>query len=253
VAISVPVWLALLVAAPFIGSFLGTVILRSDALGSLVTGRSACESCKHPLGPADLVPIVSFVAAQGRCRYCGARLGLFYPAVELAAVVPVAWSAFYLDGWLLVASAVLGWTLIALAWIDWRTLRLPDVLTLPLLIAGLMAAYAFDRENWLGHLLGCIGAYAAFAAIAFLYERARGREGLGMGDAKLAAAIGAWISWDGAASAVLIAALLALCAILARRIAGHPISGATRIPFGPFLAAGAWIVWLYGPLVPAWA
>lgn len=252
-AISVPVWLALLISAPFIGSFLGTVILRADHLRSLVTGRSACDACKTPLAPFDLVPIVSFLATRGRCRHCGAPLGLFYPLIESVAIIPVAWSALYLDGWLLVGSAVFGWTLIVLSWIDLRTLRLPDALTLPLLAGGLAAAYFFDRENWLGHLVGSVAAYGAFASIAFVYERVRGREGLGMGDAKLAAAIAAWISWEGAASAVLLAALIALCAILALRITGREMTAQTRIPFGPFLAAGAWIVWLYGPLVPSWA
>jgi leader peptidase (prepilin peptidase)/N-methyltransferase len=243
------VWLALLLCAPFVGSFLGVVIARASDGRSAFAGRSACEACGQTLHPLDLIPLLSWIGLRARCRHCRARLSAFYPLVELGAVAPVAWAAFYLSGWLLAASAVFGWMLIALAWIDWRTLRLPDTLTLTLLVFGLAAAYFFDRDAWLEHLAAAAAAFALFAAIAALYRRLRGREGLGMGDAKLVAALGAWLSWQGAASAVFIAAMLGLSVLLVLAFAGRATTASTRLPFGPFLAAGAWIVWLYGPLV----
>lgn len=153
----------------------------------------------------------------------------------------------------LAANCLLGWTLLALAWIDWRSMRLPDALTLPLLLAGLLATW-LDRPGDLpAHLLGALAGFAAFALVGWLYRRLRGQEGLGLGDAKLLAAGGAWLGWEGLASVVLLGCATAALSLLPRHLAGHRLSRHSALAFGPWLALGIWLVWLLGPLTLAGA
>jgi len=245
-----PIWIPLLLAAPFIGSFLGVVVTREADFTSIARGRSRCDSCGVTLAARDLIPIASFLALGGRCRVCKARISLFYPAIELAAVVPVAWAAPVQHGPIIIASAVYGWMLIALSWIDWRSFRLPDVLTLPLLGLGLAFAAAFDSARWLDHAIGALAALFAFTGLALLYRLLRGREGLGFGDAKLAGAIGAFVGWQAIPVTLLLSALFGLVFFILRALLEGRWSRDARIPFGPFLAAAGWITWLYGPLLP---
>ena len=186
--------LALLIA-PFVGSFLGVLIERLPAGRPVLLGRSACDHCGRMLAVRDLVPLVSYLARRGRCACGEARLSAFYPAIELAALGVAMSAVAVLSGWLLWASLGLGWALLALAAIDLRHLVLPDILCLPLIPAGLAIAWALDPALLPDHALGAILGFAAFVAIAFVYRRLRGREGLGMGDAKLLAAAGAWLGW----------------------------------------------------------
>ncbi|MGA7713065.1 MAG: A24 family peptidase [Rhizomicrobium sp.] len=247
----IPLWVALVIVSPFIGSFLGVVVLRSDDHRPIVFGRSQCDECHHSLDGRDLIPLISWLMLRRRCRYCGAELGLFYPAVEFAAIMPVLWAASVVSGWILVASAVFGWVLLTLGLIDWRTQRLPDVLTLSLLLSGLAAAYLFDRTSIVDHLIGAVAGYAIFALVAYLYRAIRGFDGLGLGDAKLLAGLGMWISWQGLPTLVLLAAVACLIFVVGRALWRRKIILTERVPFGPFLALAGWIVWLYGPLVPA--
>lgn len=242
--------LFILTAAPFIGSFIGVVIVRLPQGRPIAFSRSACEHCSHTLGFYDLIPVLSWALGRARCRHCGAHLSAFYPLVELAALAVAVWALPVTPGWVLPATVFLGWTLLALALIDWRTQTLPDVLTLPLAIAGLAVAYWLDRAAFADHALGAAGGFAAFVGIAFLYRTIRGREGLGFGDAKLMAALGAWISWPGLPSAVLYGGAAGLAFVLAASLAGRRVTMLDRLPFGTFLALGGWLVWLYGPLVP---
>ena len=242
--------IAAIVSAPFIGSFLAALALRLPARRPVVFARSACDACGRPLAALDLVPLASFAASRGVCRYCGAQIDRLHPAMELGALVIAVWAAFLVSGWILLASCLFGWTLLTLAAIDWRTNLLPDVLTLPLIVAGLAVARFVDPASVVAHLVGALVGFATFALLAAIFRRLRGRDGLGLGDAKLLAAVGAWLGWMGLPTVVLLGALIGLALVLARRLAGEPIDAATRIPFGPALAAGAWIVWLYGPLVP---
>ncbi len=229
-------------AAPFVGSFCGVLIRRLPAGRGVVGGRSACEACGHALGVRDLVPVASFLALRGRCRFCGAPIGWDTLAVELAAMAVAGWAVLAgLDGAVLWASCVLGWTLLTLAWIDAVCQRLPDVLTLPLILAGLAEAAWLEPEALSARAFGAACGYTAFWAVAWAYRRARGREGLGLGDAKLLAAGGAWVGGWLLGDVVLAAALAGLAWALRR---GRP-DLAARVPFGPFLAGGIWLVWLY--------
>lgn len=249
-------WIWPVVASPFIGSFLGVLITRARAPRTILWTRSVCDACGHTLGPADLVPLASWAASGGCCRYCATRIGLFYPGIELAALGVALWSAWLVSGWLLWASCALGWILLALAVIDWREYRLPDFLTLPLIPAGLAVQYALAPDapfslasNSL--LSGAIGAAAGYAFILLVrwgYAAVRRREGIGLGDAKLFAATGAWVGWFGLPSVLLVAALVGLASALVLYGRKQAIRSDDRIPFGTFLCLATWIVWLYGPL-----
>jgi leader peptidase (prepilin peptidase)/N-methyltransferase len=240
--------IALLLAAPAVGSFLGTLILRLPVERPVVAARSACPHCHRRLGAVDLVPLLSWLASGGRCRSCGTALGLFYPAVELAALAVAVWSVALFPGWLAWASAVLGWVLLTAAEIDRRHLLLPDVLVLPLVAAGPVVLYAAAPWQVTPAVLGAAGGFALLTAVARIYRRARGREGLGLGDAKLFAAAGAWTTIAGLPSVLLVAAAggLAAAGVSAYRNGG--LSGECEMPFGPFLAAGLWLVWSFGPI-----
>jgi len=234
--------------APFIGSFLSVVASRPHAPRSILTGRSACLACDHALGPLDLVPIASWVISGGSCRHCGARVSLFYPGIELAALGIAAWAAATTSGWDFWASCVLGWALLALAATDLRMFLVPNFLTLPLIAAGLAEAALIEPAAVLHRLAGVVLGTGVVLLVREAYWRVRGREGIGLGDAKLLAAAGAWVSWDGLPSVLLIATLGALASVLPRLLRTSRIGWTERVPFGAFLCLGAWLVWLYGPL-----
>jgi leader peptidase (prepilin peptidase)/N-methyltransferase len=239
--------------SPFIGSFLGTVATRFEAPATILWGRSMCPACGRTLGARDLVPLLSWAAARGRCRQCGAAIGLFYPAVELAALVIALWSVLATDGAAVWASCVLGWTLLALAWIDVRQFLLPDFLTLPLIAVGLAVTWWLGPQDLPDHVIGATAGLMFVIIVRQIYAMVRHQEGIGLGDAKLLAAAGAFVSWEGLPSVVAISAVAGLGAALAasalrRRDGGASISLTDRVPFGAFLCIGTWIVWLYGPL-----
>jgi len=152
-------------------------------------------------------------------------------------------------GWTVVfaITLALGWALLTLAAIDILAFRLPDILTFPLAAAGLLVAQVVAHDLW-AHVAGAAIGYCAFAAIAWGFERARGREGLGLGDAKLAAAAGAWLGWMPLPSVVLIACAAGFLWVASLAIVRGRAALAERIPFGMALAIAIWVVWLYGPL-----
>ena len=230
------------------------------------------------------MPLLSYAALRGRCRACGAAISPFHPAIELAALL-VAASAILAplaagqgDGaaWLaslgqdgnaaqgtgtgwgagtswgaggaapLWAECALGWTLLALAWIDAEHFLLPDVLTLPLLLAGLAWCGWSDPSALGDHALGAALGYAGLRAVALAYRALRGREGMGAGDAKLLGACGAWLGVAALPWLLLGAALMGLAAAATMRLRGRAVGRLTALPFGPFLAAACWLAVLAG-------
>lgn len=231
-------------AAPFVGSFLGVLIRRLPEGRPIAWTRSRCEECGAALAVRDLVPLASWLRLRGRCRFCRRRLGWFYPGVELAALAVAVVAVAADNGGAAWLDCILGWWLLTLGWIDARHWLLPDVMTLPLVVAGLAAALALDPADFTGRLFGAAAGYLALRAVAWLYRRSRGRDGLGEGDAKLLAAAGAWVGAAGLPQVVLFAALAALLAALCLRLAGVRLGLASALPFGPFLALATWLVWL---------
>ncbi len=249
-ALPFAIWIWPVLAAPFVGSFLGVVIRRLPEGRPLILARSACESCGRAVAPWDLVPLASWLALRGRCRACGAAIAWLHPAVELAATLialSAAWAASDAAG--LWSGCVLGWTLLALAWIDWEWMRLPDALTLPLIVAGLVATWFLNGAAIADHAGATLAGYAALRVLNALYRRARGRDGLGGGDAKLLAAGGAWVGLAALPWLLLLAALAGLGIAALRRLRGERLSATTALPFGTCLAMALWLVWLAaGPL-----
>lgn len=240
--------LPLIVASPFVGSFLGLLVVRLPRRRPVLIGRSACVACERPLGPYELVPALSWLVQRGRSRCCNALIGWFYPAMELAALGIALWSMTVLSGWPFWATCALGWCLLVLACIDWRHFILPDVLTLPLIPAGFGVAFALDPNLLVHHMAGAAAGFFVFWVIARSYRLLRERDGIGFGDVKLMAAGGAWLSWTGLPSMVLLATLSALAIAFVRAARGTPLSATDRTPFGTHLCAAFWVVWLYGPI-----
>jgi leader peptidase (prepilin peptidase)/N-methyltransferase len=240
--------LLLILAAPCVGSFVGAVADRLPAGRPLVWSRSACDHCGETLAVRDLVPIAGWLVNRGRCRHCGHAVSALYPAIELAATLTAVWSLVVLPGWLAWVGAALGWTLLALSVIDARHLLLPDQLTLPLIPAGLAVAWSVAPDALVEHVLAALGGFLLFAALALAYRRLRGREGIGLGDAKLLAAAGAWVSWQGLPGVILLAAAGGLAGALARGLVTGRLEAQQALPFGPYLAGGLWLIWLYGPI-----
>lgn len=240
--------MAAALAGACIGSFVATLALRTpQGWSGMWLGRSRCPACKRPLDARDLVPLLSWLMLRGRCRYCGAPLGLWYPAIELAAAAAGLISMILLPAPVSWLSALLGWWLLALAAIDLVDWTLPDSLTLPLLLAGLLLAVGGDTVGLpalatpLEAAAGAALGYGSLAGLAYVYRRIRGREGLGLGDAKLLAAAGAWLGPGALPILLLAAALLGLAMAIAYR---RPLRAETALPFGPPLALAFWASYL---------
>lgn len=242
-----PGWLLALLLSPIAGSFLGVLVRRLPRGGPVALARSQCETCGRTLAARDLVPVASYLVLRGRCRVCRAPIAPMHLGVELAAIGVALWAALVETGparlWL---TCLLGWTLLALAWIDWRHFRLPDALTLPLLLAGLGAALLLDPDAAPEHAAAAALGYLALRGLALGYRVLRGREGLGAGDAKLLAAAGAWLGLEALPAVVLGAAILGIGVALVARLRGQVVTRETPVPFGPGLCAALWLAWLYG-------
>jgi leader peptidase (prepilin peptidase)/N-methyltransferase len=241
------VWLYPLLTAPVVGSFLGVLIRRLPQRLPIALDRSRCDHCGHTLRPFDLIPLISYVALGGKCRFCGAPIGAFHVVIEIAAVAIAAtaiWSSG--DPTAIWCGCILGWALLALAWIDWQHMILPDALTLPLVVLGLGATWWLDPGAIADHGIAAAFGYLALRGLAILYRRIRGRHGLGEGDAKLLAAAGAWVGLASLSYVLVGGALLTLAAVTAKSVwTRQPIRSSTRLPLGTGLCLALWIVWLY--------
>jgi leader peptidase (prepilin peptidase) / N-methyltransferase len=235
-------WAALL-CAPIVGSFAGVVVDRTARGENFTTGRSHCEACGRDLQPYDLVPVFSWLALRGRCRYCHAGIRPSHLLIELAAVA-IAVSAFLVStGPALWAGCLLGWTLLVMGLIDLRTLKLPDFGNYLLISGGLAVTYALAADAAIDHAIGAVSGFLTLFAVSWLYRQIRGRDGLGLGDAKLLAAGGAWLGWQALPGILAIAGVAGLIvAIVAQN--GHGFDRYRVVAFGPYLALAIWITWL---------
>jgi leader peptidase (prepilin peptidase)/N-methyltransferase len=222
------------------GSFLATLVMRWPE-GQPLSGRSHCDSCGVQLTTRDLVPLLSWAATRGQCRHCGAPIPAIHPAMEGAAAAIGLLAFLVQPGPIGLAGALFGWILLALIALHLGHLWLPDRLTLPLIGLGLLFGMGSPADRMLGAAVGGGG----LLAIALLYRRLRGRDGLGLGDAKLMAALGSWLSVAMMAPLLLLSALagLAYAAMRARRTGG---GAADPVPFGACLALAAFPLWLAG-------
>ena len=228
-----------------VGSFLNVVILRlPDATASIVYPASHCPHCQHPLSWYENIPILSYLFLRGRCRHCREKISPQYPAVELAmALFSVALLAKFgltlpTTGFFVLIAALL-----VISVIDARLQIIPNVISLPGIVVGFLFAAISGYITWLDSLLGILLGGGILYAVAGLYLFLRKKEGMGGGDIKLLAMLGAFLGWQSLPFIILasslIGSLIGLTAIaLGKR------SAAARIPFGPYLA-GAAVVYLF--------
>lgn len=211
---------------------------------------SHCPECKTPIRSLDNIPVFSWLALRGKCRHCSARISVRYPIIEAltsALSVGVAWHFGW--GYAGMLALVLTWALIALCFIDADTTLLPDDITLPLLWLGLLANawHVFVPLN--EAVLGAAAGYLFLWSVYWAFKLATGKEGMGYGDFKLLAALGAWMGWKMLLPIILLSSVVGAAVgmvliVLARRGKDIPI------PFGPYLAAAGFIALIYGqPLV----
>jgi leader peptidase (prepilin peptidase)/N-methyltransferase len=252
-----------------IGSFLNVVIRRlprmlerrwaaecADIRGEaapaaerfdLIAPPSHCPRCGHVIRWHENIPVLGYLALRGRCAACRAPIGLRYPLVELATGALFAWCVWHMPGQL----AALAWcgfaaALLALALIDWDTTLLPDDLTLPLLWGGLLASIAgFTGVALADAVWGAVAGYASLWIVHWLFKRIAGKEGMGHGDFKLLAALGAWFGWQALVPIVLMASVIGIIAGLALKFTRGLREGG-YVPFGPFLAIAGFTAMLFG-------
>lgn len=227
-----------------IGSFLGTIVSRWPRGQSVVRGRSRCDGCDRALNALDLVPLASWLLARGKCRICGARIDRVHPLIELGCALIGGFCAWAFDPLAALFFAAGGWLLLTLAVLDARHMWLPDALILPLAALGLTLGDWILPAPFLDRVIGTVAGIILFALLAFVYRRLRGRDGLGLGDAKLLGAIGAWMGWQALPFVLLIASMAALLWVLALRVTGQQMHALTRIPLGTFLCLAVVPTWM---------
>jgi leader peptidase (prepilin peptidase) / N-methyltransferase len=252
-----------------IGSFLNVVILRlparldalwrqeaRDVLGletsaqpippGIVREPSHCPHCKHPLAVHDNIPVFSWLLLRGRCRYCQTPISIQYPLVELLSAVLSAIIVWKLGPtWQALAGLFLTWALVALSGIDFRTQLLPDQITLPLLWAGLLLSLLHFFVEPTQAILGATVGYLSLWSVYWMFKLLTGKEGMGFGDFKLLAALGAWMGPAALLPVVLLSSLVGVL-IGGTMIALRKHAREVPMPFGPFIAMAGWIWFVAG-------
>jgi len=220
--------------------------MADEARFDLLVPRSRCPACKHRIKAWENIPLLSYVFLRGKCSACGTRISLRYPSVELVTALLSAVVAWQLGwGWPLVAALIFTWALIALSLIDFDHKLLPDSITLPLLWLGLLLGLATVFTDSRSSIIGAAAGYLSLWSVYQLFRLVTGKEGMGFGDFKLLAAIGAWLGWQALPVTILLSSLVGavvgITLILARgRDRNIPI------PFGPYIAAAGWLALLWG-------
>jgi leader peptidase (prepilin peptidase)/N-methyltransferase len=245
-------WPIVLIGGLIIGSFLNVVIVRLPRGGSLWRPRSACPACGAAIAWHDNVPVLSFVLLRGRCRACAAPIAWRYPAVELATagLFGLAYGRFGHGPDLAVALVLLS-ALVVITGIDLEHQIIPDVISLPGIALGLAGALWTGTPHWTSAALGVLVGGGVFWVILQASLVITGREGMGGGDIKLGAMLGAFLGWQVVLLSIFLAVVLGgalAIALLATGVTGRK----DAIPFGPFLAAGGVIGLLWGPRVITW-
>ncbi|MEX0900998.1 MAG: A24 family peptidase [Gammaproteobacteria bacterium] len=260
-------WVA--VAGLVVGSFLNVVIHRlpkmmdrawrrecrakfepdaddDTARYDLVQPGSHCPACGHRIRAWENVPLLSWVALRARCSACSVRISARYPLIELVAGVAAGVVAAHFGvTWECLGALLLTWSLIALTMIDFDHQLLPDSITLPMLWLGLLFSVFTATVTPVDAILGAAAGYLSLWSVYWLFKLATGKEGMGHGDFKLLAMLGAWLGWQALPAVIMLSAIVGavvgITLILAQRL-GRQVP----MPFGPYLAAAGWIALLWG-------
>jgi len=235
-----------------IGSFLNVCIYRLPASRSIVRPRSQCPQCGHPIRVRDNIPVLSYLILRGRCRDCGVRIPLRYPMVEVlsGAFAAMAVARFGFGGQAALMFALIA-ALLVITFIDLDHRIIPDVITLPGIPVGLVAGFGPGLVAPAESLIGILAGGGSLFLVAWGYQLITQREGMGGGDIKLLAMVGAFVGWKGVLFTIFVASLtgtLAGMALICRRRGDMKLA----VPFGPFLAVGAIAYLFIGPELWSW-
>jgi len=261
----------------FLGSFLNVLIVRlpvmmerewqaelaefqsgnvADAVAgserfNLFTPRSLCPHCKHTISALENIPLISYLFLRGRCRHCQGVISLRYPLVELLTSMLSAYVAWRFGPSLItVGMLIFVWTTIALAFIDFDTRLLPDSLTLPLLWIGLVFNLLTGNVSLEDAVIGAVAGYLFLWSVYWLFKLITGKEGMGYGDFKLLAAIGAWLGWQALPLTIVLASITGALFGVGLIALGRQ-QRSTPIPFGPFLALAGLLALFQGEALSA--
>lgn len=263
-------YVCVIILGVLVGSFLNVVIYRlpvmmerewkgecaemfpeanikvDDEAFNLVVPRSRCPQCNHLIGSTENIPLLSWLIQKGCCKHCGCKISKRYPSIELLTGITSLAVAFVVPfGWPLLFALVFTWVLISLTFIDFDTMLLPDQLTLPLLWLGLLVNISGTFSGLTDAVIGAAVGYLSLWSIYWAFKLLTGKEGMGYGDFKLLAVLGAWFGWQ----ALPLIILLSSCA---GAVIGIAVMAASKdkqsrpMPFGPYLAIAGWIYLVYG-------
>jgi leader peptidase (prepilin peptidase)/N-methyltransferase len=213
---------------------------------NLIVPRSACPHCQHAIGALENIPVLSYLMLRGKCKGCGAHISARYPIVETISGILSAYAAWHFGFGLAAGAAlIMVWALIALTFIDFDTQLLPDAITLPLLWLGLLLNINNTFTSLTNAVIGAVAGYLVLWSVYWLFKLVTGKEGMGYGDFKLLAAIGAWLGWTMLPLTILLSSLVGAVVgialiVIAKQGRNIPI------PFGPYLAGGGLIALFWG-------
>jgi leader peptidase (prepilin peptidase)/N-methyltransferase len=219
---------------------------------NLATPASTCPQCARPIRALENIPVISYLLLRGRCAGCAVHISLRYPVVELlSSVLSVSAAMLLSDPAQALAALPFIWAMLALTFIDLDTQLLPDAITLPLLWLGVLLNFHSTFVPLPAAVAGAIAGYLSLWSVYWVFKLITGKEGMGYGDFKLLAAIGAWLGWSILPVVILLSSLVgAITGLLLIAFSGHQRS--IPIPFGPYLAGGALIALIWGKPLSMW-
>ncbi|KHN58705.1 prepilin peptidase [Aeromonas hydrophila] len=238
--------------AEYLGYFNPEALPQQEERYNLMVPRSACPHCGHAITAMENIPLLSWLWLKGRCRECQAPISARYPLVELlTALLSLVVATTFPPGWALLAALLLTWVLVALTFIDLDKMLLPDQLTLPLLWGGLLFNLAEGFAPLADVVIGAMAGYLVLWSLYWAFKLLTGKEGMGYGDFKLLAALGAWLGWQALPIVLLLSSLVgAFIGIGLILLRNHHQNN--PIPFGPYLAIAGWIALLWGDTITRW-
>lgn len=275
---ALPLWLQMIAAGLLgliVGSFLNVVIYRlpimmerawrqqcrelleapemeEEGRFNLVVPRSRCPSCGHLIGALENIPVLSYLLQRGKCKHCGTAISARYPTIELLTALLTAAVVWHFGPtWQGAGAIALTWALVALTFIDLDHHLLPDDITLPFLWFGIGLSFFGVFTNLPSAVVGAMAGYLSLWSIYHLFRLITGKEGMGYGDFKLLAMLGAWMGWQQLPVIILLSSLVgAVVGISMVLFRGHDRN--IPIPFGPYLAAAGWLALLWGDDLTGW-